>query len=250
MPTADSQLEYFVKSISMPSNTRNLVTRIVSAINAAIQSSPLSVFRPKVYVFGSIASDLATFDADLDLFIKLEAPTKDVETFDFETSMFALEAIDRVLSEKLNMSSLDAGKRIIPARRCPLLKYDFSAVFAHLFSENSEIQRCYSSASITVKSYHGVFSSKMIRFLTQCDPRFRKLTIILKHWAKRRELIKAGGIKSYGFTLLVIFFLQTRKPVVLPNIDRLKRVASSLQKENNSEPLDFSEYFEVSFLFI
>lgn len=250
MPNANSQFDHIIKSISMPSTTRTSFDRIFSAINTAIQSSPISVFRPKLYIFGSIASDLATYDSDLDLIVKLESPLKDVETYDYETSLLALEAIDRVLSEKLNMCSLDASQRLIPARRCPTLKYDFSAVFAHLspenFGNNLTIPRRYCSAEISVKSYYGVFTSKMIHFLTQCEPRFRKLTIFLKHWAKRQGLIRRNGLKSYGFTLLVVFFLQTTKPLVLPKISLLKKVTAQLKNEHVKEVVDFSEYFGVS----
>lgn len=252
MPDAKSQVDHIIKFISMPSSTRNSFDRIFLAINTAIQSSPISVFRPKLYIFGSIASDLATYDSDLDLIVKLEAPTKDVESYDFETSILALEAIDRVLSEKLNLSSLDAGKRLNPARRCPTLKYDFSAVFAHLspetFGNNLTSQRRYSSAEISVKSYYGVFTSKMIHLLTQCEPRFRKLAIILKHWAKRQGLIREKGFKSYGFTLLVVFFLQSTKPPVLPKISLLKKLTAQLKNEHEKEVVDFSEYFEVCFI--
>lgn len=255
MSDANSQINYLLKCISMPTTTRNSFNHLFAKINSAIQSSPLSVFRPKLYICGSIVSDLATYDSDIDLIVKLEAPSKDVETYDFETSMLALEAIDRVLSEKLNMCSHDAGKRLIPARRTPILKYDFSVVFAHLLpttleNESTTLRRRCSSAEISVKSFYSVFSSKMIRYLTQCEPRFKKLAIILKHWAKRQGLIRSNGLKSYGFTLLVVFFLQTRKPLVLPKFSQLKKVAAQLKNEYEKEVVGFTEYFEVSFWWV
>ncbi|WFD18197.1 RNA uridylyltransferase [Malassezia caprae] len=54
-------------------------------------------------------------------------------------------------------------------------------------------------------------------------PRLRTLVLFLKVWAKRRKLNSpfTGTLSSYGYTLLVLFFLMhVKQPAVLPNLQR------------------------------
>jgi len=54
-------------------------------------------------------------------------------------------------------------------------------------------------------------------------PRLRPLVLFLKVWAKRRKLNSpfTGTLSSYGYTLLVLFFLMhVKQPAVLPNLQR------------------------------
>ncbi|TIC69812.1 hypothetical protein E3Q02_00725 [Wallemia mellicola] len=55
-------------------------------------------------------------------------------------------------------------------------------------------------------------------------PRLRTLVLFIKVWSKRRKINSAyrGTLSSYGFTLLVIFFLaHVKQPPVLPNLQRI-----------------------------
>lgn len=55
-------------------------------------------------------------------------------------------------------------------------------------------------------------------------PRLRTLVLFIKVWTKRRKLNSPfmGTLSSYGYTLLVLFFLMhVKKPAVLPNLQRI-----------------------------
>lgn len=55
-------------------------------------------------------------------------------------------------------------------------------------------------------------------------PRLRTLVLFLKVWAKRRKLNApfTGTLSSYGYTLLVLFFLMhVKQPAILPNLQRI-----------------------------
>lgn len=55
-------------------------------------------------------------------------------------------------------------------------------------------------------------------------PRLRSLVLFLKVWTKRRKLNSPymGTLSSYGYTLMVLFFLiHVKRPPVLPNLQRL-----------------------------
>lgn len=55
-------------------------------------------------------------------------------------------------------------------------------------------------------------------------PRVRTLVLLVKVWTKRRKLNApfTGTLSSYGYTLLVLFFLvHVQRPAVLPNLQRI-----------------------------
>lgn len=56
------------------------------------------------------------------------------------------------------------------------------------------------------------------------DERVRPLAMIIKYWAKSRLLNDAAGggtLTSYTWILMVINFLQTRDPPILPSLQKL-----------------------------
>ena len=55
-----------------------------------------------------------------------------------------------------------------------------------------------------------VHNSQLLRTYVLIDPRVRPLMVAIKFWAKRRSVKEPsnGGLSSYSFALLVIFFLQ------------------------------------------
>jgi len=65
-------------------------------------------------------------------------------------------------------------------------------------------------------------------------PRLRTLVLFLKVWAKRRKLNSpfTGTLSSYGYTLLVLFFLMhVKQPAVLPNLQRWPSDAPLARKD-------------------
>lgn len=64
-------------------------------------------------------------------------------------------------------------------------------------------------------------NTRMIRTYVEVDERVRPLAMSIKHWTKRRILNDAalgGTLSSYTWICLIINFLQTRNPPVLPSL--------------------------------
>lgn len=64
-------------------------------------------------------------------------------------------------------------------------------------------------------------NTRMIRTYVEVDERVRPLAMCVKHWTKRRILNDAalgGTLSSYTWICLIINFLQTRNPPVLPSL--------------------------------
>ena len=58
------------------------------------------------------------------------------------------------------------------------------------------------------------------------------MTLVLKYWAKKNALINTEAFSSYAFTQLIIFYLQTITPRILPPIGELQELA---RKQNKPE---------------
>lgn len=59
----------------------------------------------------------------------------------------------------------------------------------------------------------------MVRTFIDIDPRVRPLTMIIKHWAKQRQLTDAGNggtLSIYAWICMILNFLQMRDPPILP----------------------------------
>ncbi|PCH08041.1 PAP/25A-associated [Penicillium occitanis (nom. inval.)] len=66
-------------------------------------------------------------------------------------------------------------------------------------------------------------NTRMIRTYVDIDERVRPLAMIIKHWTKRRVLNDAalgGTLSSYTWICLIINFLQTRDPPILPSLQQ------------------------------
>ncbi|EGC34739.1 hypothetical protein DICPUDRAFT_92151 [Dictyostelium purpureum] len=61
-------------------------------------------------------------------------------------------------------------------------------------------------------------NSKLIKSYSSIDPRFQVLYMLIKAWAKAKEINDAAdeSLSSYSYANLVIFYLQTCTPPVLP----------------------------------
>jgi DNA polymerase sigma len=69
-----------------------------------------------------------------------------------------------------------------------------------------------------VNNVLAVYNSELVYTYCQIDQRFHILAIILKYWAKKVGIIGAayGYLSSYALVLMIIAFLQSRNPPVLP----------------------------------
>ena len=67
------------------------------------------------------------------------------------------------------------------------------------------------------------------RYAAYCDPRLRPLAYAIKRWARARRINcpGEGTLSSYGYLLLLIHFLQSRQPPVLPCLQLLDPPADS-----------------------
>ncbi|KAF9691810.1 hypothetical protein EKO04_010448 [Ascochyta lentis] len=148
----------------------------------------------KVHVFGSSGNMLYTTDSDVDICI--------------QTPMTSLEEM-HPLAEALDKYGMERVV-CIPQAKVRIVK---------VWDPELEL-----ACDMNVNNVAALENTRMIRTYIQIDERVRPLAMIIKHWTKQRLLNDAGiggTISSYTWICLIINFLQTRNPPILPALHSL-----------------------------
>lgn len=174
----------------------------------------------RVHAFGSSASGFDFAKSDIDLCI--------------ESSHFNDSELLRKLRRELFRIKSDHLKVKIFLRhtRVPILK---------IADEIHQIE-----CDICANSLLGVYNSRMLFVYSQFDPRLRPLVYVVKTWAKSRNISDAsvGMLSSYAYVIMVIFYLQTRTPPILPCLQSAE--VKDLDPSACSQP-HFYSGFNVSY---
>ncbi|XP_050840794.1 speckle targeted PIP5K1A-regulated poly(A) polymerase [Serinus canaria] len=106
--------------------------------------------------------------------------------------------------------------RAVPGARRPVVK------FSHKQSGLA--------GDVCLDNRLALFNTRFLRLCADADPRVRPLGYALRLWAGRQRLAgnRAGGgplLTNYALTLLLVLFLQSRSPPVLPSVRRLRLLA-------------------------
>ncbi|KAF9920257.1 hypothetical protein BGZ65_011404, partial [Modicella reniformis] len=99
---------------------------------------------------------------------------------------------------------------------------------------------------MTLNEPLAIYRSKLIRTYALIDPRFDVVMVALKHLATKRKLVSGSmhrdrnglvPLGSYALALMLITFLQTENPPILPKLQQQQhhqqQTAESLKKEND-----------------
>ncbi|XP_068603997.1 poly(A) RNA polymerase, mitochondrial [Brachionichthys hirsutus] len=106
------------------------------------------------------------------------------------------------------------GVQKILNARCPLLR----------FSHQPSGFQC----DLTVSNRVAIKSTELLYLYSGLDPRVRLLVFTVRCWARTHGItssIPGAWITNFALTLMVLFFLQRRKPAIIPTLDHLKDLA-------------------------
>jgi len=181
-----------------------------------IKSVAKNIFpESKVYRYGSIENGFSLTDGDIDICIL----NKD----DFKHT--PAECVG-ILGEKLKDSGIKDIKLLIRAR-VPIIK----------MKDNKSGISC----DIGFQNHLAIQNTKLINTYSKIDERFKQMVFIVKYWSKMKNINEPymGTLSSYCFILMIIHFLQIRKPPVLPNLQKIYL--------NNFKEYKYIDEYNVSF---
>ncbi|CAL3970801.1 unnamed protein product [Diplocarpon coronariae] len=143
----------------------------------------------RVHVFGSSGNLLCTDSSDVDICITTE--WKAMEKVCMVADLLANHGMEKVIC--------------IPNAKVPIVKI-----------WDPELQL---ACDMNVNNPLALENTRMIKTYVQIDPRVRPLAMIIKKWTKERIVNDAAfgcTLSSYTWICMIIYFLQTRNPPILP----------------------------------
>ncbi|ORY10737.1 hypothetical protein BCR34DRAFT_601871 [Clohesyomyces aquaticus] len=158
----------------------------------------------KVHVFGSSGNDLYTSESDVDVCI--------------ETSMTKLEEMHS-LAEALAKNGMEKVV-CVPGAKVRIVK---------IWDPELEL-----ACDMNVNSLLALENTRMIKTYVQLDERVRPLAMIVKYWTKQRILNDAalgGTISSYTWICMILNFLQTRNPPIIPALQKHRKSDSDFEND-------------------
>ena len=193
-------------------NDLNDVQQLITKLTNIIHTD----FHPdaQLNLFGSWASSLAQRKADIDL--ALTVPDHPINP---TTIMFTLRKILINHSMKHVLALVDT--------RVPIVKFVYrynednekdGDVYLHRDDDHSRPIAFYARCDISLNNHLGVIKSEFIGDLCRIDSRLPNLIQLFKYWAKQNRISNArlGTFNSFCLVLLIIHFLQTVQPSILP----------------------------------
>mmetsp|Transcript_49304 Transcript_49304/g.90953 ORF Transcript_49304/g.90953 Transcript_49304/m.90953 type:complete len:712 (-) Transcript_49304:258-2393(-) len=153
-------------------------------------------------LIGSLRNGFGTCASDLD--INLQVPCNDTLN-----PVKEIKAIFEQLVDLMQKKGLFTNITRIFGPYVPVLK---------LTDLRSQIE-----VDVCFNNYLAVVNTKLLLTYHDIDERVGLVGRLVKEWAKKHELVGTadGFLNSYAFMLLVIQFLMTRKPAILPNLQLL-----------------------------
>ena len=147
----------------------------------------------KVHVFGSSGNLLCTTESDVDICISCPP---------------------NVIGKVCNLAQCLSNKGMqrivcIPQAKVPIVKI--------------WVPEYRLACDMNVNNMDAIENTRLIRTYVQIDPRVRPLAMVVKHWTRRRILNDAGmggTLSSYTWISLLIHYLQSRQPPILPSLQR------------------------------
>jgi DNA polymerase sigma len=161
-----------------------------------------------LHMFGSSANNLYFRDSDVDLCLMLNENRNDVYGNPYskndarEREIYVIRLIAKLMHRRGMHDVLCLIKS-----RVPILKKQTTIKLGFKFD-------------LCVERPLGLHNSALMQRYTTLDPRMRPLAFTIKAWSKAAGINnpQAGLLSSYCVYCMLIYYLQTRSPPILPNL--------------------------------
>nr|XP_033783592.1 terminal uridylyltransferase 7 isoform X2 [Geotrypetes seraphini] len=155
----------------------------------------------RLNLFGSSKNGFGFIQSDLDICMTLDG----VETAEELDCIKTIEELGRNLKKHMGL------RNILPitTAKVPIVK------FLHI--------RSGLDGDISLYNTLGLHNTRLLAFYGAIDPRVKYLCYTMKVFTKMCDIGDAsrGSLSSYAYTLMVVYFLQQRKPPVIPVLQEM-----------------------------
>jgi terminal uridylyltransferase len=158
----------------------------------------------QVHAIGSFKNNLALWDSDVDLNVEIDFEAHDPHIPSRSAFILQLEQIMNQSKEQLSLSQIKS----IPTSKFPILK----------LTTPSGIK-----IDIGVNNTLSIHNSQLLLTYTLIDSRVRDLILLVKYFAKVKGINSPtdGTLSSYGYALMVLYYLQNLKYPIIPSLQSL-----------------------------
>ncbi|KAF3126289.1 hypothetical protein TWF569_000563 [Orbilia oligospora] len=145
----------------------------------------------KVRPFGSTENRLCSTDSDVDVCIVTDF--KDLENVCLLAKVLGKHRMERIVC--------------VQNAKVPIVR---------IWDPEYKVQ-----CDMNVNNTLALENTRMVKTYVDIDPRVQRLAMIIKYWTKQRILNDAAGggtLSSYTWICMIVSFLQTREPPILPSL--------------------------------
>ena len=156
----------------------------------------------RLAVFGSSANGFGRESSDMDMCVVGAGELGE------EGRQALIRGVGACLARELGSCDEDPGVEVRDTARIPIV----------MFRDPQSGVDC----DISVANPLAVENTRLLRAYAALDPRVRLLAYVVKAWSAARHVNdpSRATLSSYGYVLMVLCFLQTRDPPVVPNLQR------------------------------
>lgn len=233
----ENTLREILRAVEPLPTDRQTRCHILQELQGAVQSVE-SLRGATVEPFGSFVSELFTRWGDLDVSIEFSKGSY-ISSYGRKHTQEVLRELMRAMRQRGGWNRY----QFIANARVPIL----------MVKSNLESISC----DISVNNLKAQMKSKLLLWITEIDPRFRDMVLLVKEWAKAHNInnSKSGTFNSYSLSLLVVFHFQTCVPAILPPLkdiypdnltDDLKGLRDDAEKRIETSCVDNIRRFKLN----
>ncbi|KAK2956697.1 putative pap 25a associated domain family protein [Blattamonas nauphoetae] len=224
----EEEIDGFVGQREFVANNANFSK--IEMIRVALEKFVVGVLPTAsgVELFGSARSTTMTTDSDLDFTILFKSsPENSAESLG-------------LLKDAMETDGVFMVKEYNPASRIPAIRCVTNMQIWDESPENTTSLISQINIELSLENRVGVAGCDLIKTYCGIDERVRPFLLLVKKWAKAKNISDARkmGLSRYTWNLISLCFLQLVSPPVIPNLQSEKYIEASDQSLVVDQPLE------------